>query len=217
MSWLLNRRGTGSLLLTLFFSTVFIPFLLSSLVCTDCGPLPCVTRLPQVLMRHAVSTRCLGMRTGYWRTSSLLTLTSYVLSILRFQQGNITDNTYTMLTRTSTSATTGSTANSLEGIHSRIHDMIRGGGHMSDTGVASEFSSWTGNIWSALQYAKHIVAFDPIFHLHHANVNRMLSLWAALNPDVWVSQGSSGNGTFTIPAGGSVDTSTRTSFSIYHI
>jgi len=34
-----------------------------------------------------------------------------------------------------------------------------------------------------------VAAFDPIFYLHHCNVDRLLSLWAALNPGIWVTTG----------------------------
>ena len=40
--------------------------------------------------------------------------------------------------------------------------------------------------------------FDPIFFLHHANVDRMLSLWAALNHGVWITTGPAEGGTWTI-------------------
>jgi len=32
-----------------------------------------------------------------------------------------------------------------------------------------------------------VAAFDPIFYLHHTNVDRLFSLWAAINPGVGVS------------------------------
>ena len=51
-------------------------------------------------------------------------------------------------------------------------------------------------------------AFDPIFFLHHANVDRMLSLWSALNPGVWVSPGNSEDGTFTLPPNAKIDQTT---------
>ncbi|KAJ7864196.1 hypothetical protein B0H13DRAFT_1637792 [Mycena leptocephala] len=38
-------------------------------------------------------------------------------------------------------------------------------------------------------------AFYPIFWLHHANVNRLFSLWSAVNPGVWVTAGSEVEGT----------------------
>jgi len=31
-------------------------------------------------------------------------------------------------------------------------------------------------------------AFDPLFMLHHTNVDRQLALWQALHPDIWISQ-----------------------------
>ncbi|KAJ7871304.1 hypothetical protein B0H13DRAFT_1895798 [Mycena leptocephala] len=42
-------------------------------------------------------------------------------------------------------------------------------------------------------------AFDPIFWLHHAYVDRLLALWSAMNPDAWVTPGPAIDGTFTIP------------------
>jgi tyrosinase len=53
-----------------------------------------------------------------------------------------------------------------------------------------------------------VAGFDPIFYLHHTNVDRMLSLWSALNPGVWVTPGDAEDGTFTIPALAPVDTNT---------
>ncbi|KAE9400782.1 tyrosinase [Gymnopus androsaceus JB14] len=73
----------------------------------------------------------------------------------------------------------GSASNSLEGIHDSVHVDVGGNGHMSDPSVA---------------------AFDPIFFMHHAQVDRLLSLWSALNPGVWITNGPSGDGTWTIPA-----------------
>jgi len=65
--------------------------------------------------------------------------------------------------------------------------MVGRGGHMSDTAVAG---------------------FDPIFFLHHSNVDRLLSLWAAVNPEVWVSEGPAEGGSYTISGSSSVDTNT---------
>ncbi|KAF8990391.1 tyrosinase [Cyathus striatus] len=116
-------------------------------------------------------------------------------SILRNAQSNITSSTYNMLTRVHTwpafsnhtVGDGGSTSNSLEAIHDGVHVNVGGRGHMGDPSVAG---------------------FDPIFFLHHANVDRLLSLWAALNPSVWVSKGDSESGTFTIPADVPVDLTT---------
>ena len=45
--------------------------------------------------------------------------------------------------------------------------------------------------------------------MHHANVDRLLSLWSALNPGVWVSRGvAEGGGSFTTPPGAPYDQNT---------
>ncbi|KAI0297811.1 photo-regulated tyrosinase [Multifurca ochricompacta] len=85
----------------------------------------------------------------------------------------------------STRGDDGTASNSLEAIHDLIHFAI--GGHMGSPAVAG---------------------FDPIFYLHHANVDRLLSLWSAVNPGVWVSPGDSKDGTFTIGHGVTLDTNT---------
>jgi len=54
-----------------------------------------------------------------------------------------------------------------------------------------------------------VAAFDPIFWLHHAQVDRLLSLWSALNPGVWVTNGPSGDGTWSIPPGETVGAKTN--------
>ncbi|KIY70745.1 Di-copper centre-containing protein [Cylindrobasidium torrendii FP15055 ss-10] len=79
-------------------------------------------------------------------------------------------------------------ADSIEAIHDDMHVLAGGGGHMGDVPIA---------------------AFDPIFYLHHCNVDRLLALWQALNPGVWVSQDTEQQGTWTIPAGSTVDASTE--------
>ncbi|KAF3015587.1 hypothetical protein E8E14_008401 [Neopestalotiopsis sp. 37M] len=63
---------------------------------------------------------------------------------------------------------------SLESIHNNLHDLIGGSttngltpggiGHMSQVQVA---------------------AFDPIFYMHHANIDRLTAIWQTLNPHAW--------------------------------
>lgn len=71
------------------------------------------------------------------------------------------------------------TLTSLESIHDTVHGDIAG--DMGDPAVA---------------------AFDPIFWLHHANVDRLLRLWEAVYPDTYVSSGPDHDGihplTFTL-------------------
>jgi len=69
---------------------------------------------------------------------------------------------------------------SLEDIHNTIHGEVGGnGGHMAE-----------------LDYA----AFDPVFWLHHANVDRLFAIWQALNPTSYTINQPAGDGTFVIAA-----------------
>ena len=75
---------------------------------------------------------------------------------------------------------------SLEGIHNNIHESVGGLGHMAVVPVA---------------------AFDPIFWLHHANVDRLYAIWQALYPDKWFNPDAAfmsqrtDTGTWTNPVG----------------
>ncbi|KAI9508870.1 photo-regulated tyrosinase [Russula earlei] len=115
---------------------------------------------------------------------------SGLISDLSSIQSDITSKTYRLLSRVHTWPAFsnhsrddgGSASNSLEGIHDEIHGTV--GGQMGDPSVA---------------------AFDPIFFLHHCNVDRLLSLWEAVNPGTWVTRGPAEGGTFTIPGDATVD------------
>ncbi|KAJ7639993.1 hypothetical protein DFH06DRAFT_1430577 [Mycena polygramma] len=114
---------------------------------------------------------------------------------LRATQPDITSSTYNVLRRVRTWAvlsnhdvsTGGSTSDSLEAIHDGVNVDVGGSGQMSDPAVA---------------------AFDPIFFLHNCNVDRLLSLWSALNPGVWVSPGPANDGSWTVSPNSTVDTDT---------
>ncbi|KAK1999196.1 Di-copper centre-containing protein [Colletotrichum falcatum] len=78
---------------------------------------------------------------------------------------------------------------SLEDIHNAIHNYTGGGGHMSDPAVA---------------------AFDPIFWLHHVNIDRLFAIWQACHddpadPSTYVTDRTAGTGpfggNFTVRAG----------------
>ncbi|EPS38104.1 hypothetical protein H072_8125 [Dactylellina haptotyla CBS 200.50] len=73
---------------------------------------------------------------------------------------------------------------SLEAIHNEIHGIVGGGGHMSWNTVSS---------------------FDPIFWLHHCNVDRLFAIWQVIYPTSWFDSPSAqlrdDRGTWSIPAG----------------
>jgi len=117
----------------------------------------------------------------------------YLISSLQSMQDDLTSSTYNLCTRVRTwpafsnhtRGDGGSASNSLEGIHDRVHGTI--GGQMGDPAVAG---------------------FDPIFFLHHCNVDRLLSLWAAIHPGVWVTRGPAEGGTWTISGNATIDSNT---------
>ncbi|KAM7200214.1 tyrosinase [Naviculisporaceae sp. PSN 640] len=55
---------------------------------------------------------------------------------------------------------------SLENVHNVIHDLVGGRGHMSYLATS---------------------AFDPVFWMHHINVDRLWAIWQDLNPDSFMS------------------------------
>jgi len=70
------------------------------------------------------------------------------------------------------------TAGSLELIHGALHSAT--GGYMYD-------------LWTS--------AFDPIFYLHHANVDRLWAIWAAIHPHTYIQPRNCGSQTFAQRAG----------------
>ncbi|KAL3487186.1 hypothetical protein BJX62DRAFT_246212 [Aspergillus germanicus] len=58
----------------------------------------------------------------------------------------------------------------IEYIHNNVHGWVGGdyNGHMSQIPVAT---------------------FDPLFWLHHCNIDRIFALWQGLNPDKWFEEG----------------------------
>ncbi|KAK2467605.1 hypothetical protein APHAL10511_000460 [Amanita phalloides] len=116
-------------------------------------------------------------------------------SALSSAQEQITDNTMAMLhlvhdwPNFSNHRDSGdSHTNSLESVHDNIHVYVGGNGHMSYPTVA---------------------AFDPIFYLHHCNVDRLLSVWSAMNHTVQVtSEPNDQAGTFTLSPNATVDETT---------
>ncbi|KAK6535582.1 hypothetical protein TWF694_002037 [Orbilia ellipsospora] len=77
------------------------------------------------------------------------------------------------------------TRDSFEGVHDDIHNAIGGPiggihGHMADISLA---------------------AFDPIFWLHHTNIDRLFAMWQSVNPDAYDLSGTAGFGTFSLSPG----------------
>ncbi|KAH8808502.1 hypothetical protein F5884DRAFT_373546 [Xylogone sp. PMI_703] len=95
---------------------------------------------------------------------------------------NLKQRTYDALVKSTTFntfATVTYGSNAIEGVHGSVHVDIGGTyGHMSQ-----------------LSYS----AFDPIFWLHHANVDRLFAIWEALYPDQFLESAKDIYGTFTIP------------------
>jgi tyrosinase len=79
-------------------------------------------------------------------------------------------------------------ADSLESIHDAIHGITGGNGHMS-----------------YLDYS----AFDPLFMLHHAMVDRVYAVWQALHPDSYVEPMMSVEQTYTTSVNSLLDGDTR--------
>ncbi|KZT27179.1 Di-copper centre-containing protein [Neolentinus lepideus HHB14362 ss-1] len=63
---------------------------------------------------------------------------------------------------------------SLEGVHDSVHLILGGNGHMADPDYAG---------------------FDPIFFLHHSNVDRLLALWEYCYREYWMNDGYTTKGT----------------------
>ncbi|KAI9806662.1 MAG: hypothetical protein M1825_006119 [Sarcosagium campestre] len=112
-------------------------------------------------------------------------------------QANLHDRTYLLLTRqpsyapfsnTGYTDNRGQTYDSLEAIHNDIHGLTGNGGHMS--------------------YVPYS-AFDPIFWLHHTNVDRIFALWQAIYPNSYVGSQTNPFGTRTNAPGGVENVNTR--------
>lgn len=80
------------------------------------------------------------------------------------------------------SSYTGGLGSSLEGIHGNIHNDVGGGGF------------WPGHMTIIL-----VSSYDPVFWLHHANVDRLLAIWQAIYPNDYVEPTINPYGTYYQP------------------
>ncbi|KKA30812.1 hypothetical protein TD95_003673 [Thielaviopsis punctulata] len=84
-------------------------------------------------------------------------------------------------------STEGRPHESLEAIHDVIHVATGGRGHL---------------------YYIPFSAFDPVFFLHHTNVDRLTAIWQAMYPDEWITQYAAGENSYTTEIGEMVDANT---------
>ncbi|WPG98938.1 Hypothetical protein R9X50_00174000 [Acrodontium crateriforme] len=91
-----------------------------------------------------------------------------------------------------------SACNSLEGIHNDVHTLTGGPG----TGSGDSYVS--GGHMTYLPEA----AFDPIFWLHHCNVDRLFAMWQTINPNSYGASGQSNHNTWVLRQGEQVDANT---------
>lgn len=75
-------------------------------------------------------------------------------------------------------------SDSLESLHDTIHNLAGGGG-ISD--------NYQKGHMSYIQWS----AFDPVFFLHHAMVDRIFALWQTLHPDTWITPTPAKRATYT--------------------
>ena len=78
-------------------------------------------------------------------------------------------------------------SNSLESIHNTIHTTAGGPGTKTVVGGHMTYLS--------------TAAFDPVFWLHHTNVDRFFALWQALHPDSYSGSQVAPHNTWTIAKG----------------
>jgi tyrosinase len=119
----------------------------------------------------------------HWDRSTNRSNISDVNAALEHQHHAVLPLTYKLFSSesdyTNISCTT-SQGNSFESIHNSVHNAVGGYGHMSDIAISS---------------------FDPIFWLHHTNMDRQFAMWQALNPQSYVVPTTNVFGTYAVPKG----------------
>ncbi|PWY95168.1 Di-copper centre-containing protein [Aspergillus sclerotioniger CBS 115572] len=72
----------------------------------------------------------------------------------------------------------------IEAIHNNVHNWV--GGFMFRRPEQHDLKLWGVGHMSNVPVA----AFDPIFWLHHCNIDRLTAIWQSLNPDKWFDDDS---------------------------
>ncbi|EPS45575.1 hypothetical protein H072_468 [Dactylellina haptotyla CBS 200.50] len=107
---------------------------------------------------------------------------------LRAEGGNLKTRIYRLLTAYKDFELVGTSSSprdnnefleSFEGVHDTIHGI---------TGTS-------GGQMNFLSYS----AFEPVFWLHHANIDRLFAMWQGINPKAYRFRAESKSGTFAIP------------------
>ena len=89
-------------------------------------------------------------------------------------------------------SSTTSCSNSLEGIHNTVHTTAGG--------VPSTSVKTVGHM-----YYLSTAAFDPVFWLHHTNVDRIFAMWQTLHTDSYGASQAAPHNTWTIAQGSTQD------------
>jgi tyrosinase len=82
-------------------------------------------------------------------------------------------------------------SNSLEAIHNTVHNAVGGGG---SNGVSGGHMTYLP-----------LGSFDPIFWMHHVNVDRYFAIWQGLHPNAYGASQQAPHNTWTIPQGSTQD------------
>lgn len=115
-------------------------------------------------------------------------------------KGNLQDQIYNLLTacndylsfsNDAAGSSSSSCANSIEGIHNTIHTTTGGPG---SSGVSGGHMTYLP-----------LAAFDPVFWLHHANVDRLFALWQTVHPDSYGASQTAPHSTWTVASGSTQD------------
>ncbi|CZT14535.1 related to tyrosinase precursor (monophenol monooxygenase) [Ramularia collo-cygni] len=94
---------------------------------------------------------------------------------------------YTLFATEAWQGETYANADSIESLHDTIHSLTGNNGHMT-----------------FLDYS----AYDPIFWLHHANMDRIFAMWQILYPNLYVERMRAVSQTFTVSVGDVLDVDT---------
>lgn len=96
-------------------------------------------------------------------------------------------SSYLYFSNAAASSSSSSCANSLEGIHNTIHVTTGGTG--------------SGSVYGGSMTYSPLASFDPIFFLHHANVDRLFAMWQTVNPGQYGASQRAVDYTWTINVG----------------